>query len=304
MKKTIKVFMLAIILFSFSRGVNAASYYVTGDGVRVRSSAENTDYNIIGKLNYGDKIEVIGLENSWYKILYGDGFGYVTYRYVSTVEDSYASNTVALTKSKAKLKKSNLSSSKTITKIPKNAVVKVLEKDSKWTLVQYNEQTGYVKTKYLKEYTNTKEIAVGTYTVNYALKNSSRKKNIKKSIKKLNNVVIKNGETFSFLKTIGTKGYSNAPEFDKNIKVSGGGLSQVSTALYLTVRDAQRNDCYLSVIEQNRYGSITPYAKLGEEAIVDLKNNKDLVFVNKSGKNIKIYANVVGDNVSFTISEY
>ena len=303
MKKTLKLFLLFITLFSITLKVNATTYYVTGDGVRVRSTPENAD-NVIGKLNYGDIIDVVGLENSWYKIKYGDGYGYITYRYVSKIEDEYTSKTIAYLKEKTSLKKSNSSSSKTITTIPKNAVVKVLIEKSNWTFVEYNEKTGYVKTKLLKKYTNTEENFVGTYTINYSLDNSARKNNISKSISKLNNIVIKKGEKFSFIKSIGKNGYSKAPEFNKKKKVYGGGISEVATSLYLSLRDAQRNGCHINVTEQNRYGSKTPYAKLGEEAIIDLKNNKDLVFVNKSGKNIKIYSNVSGNNVSFAISKY
>ena len=78
MKKTFK-FLLFIILFSITTVVNAATHYITGDGVRVRSSPENAD-NIIGKLNYGDEIEVVDFDGSWYKIKFGDGYGYITYR--------------------------------------------------------------------------------------------------------------------------------------------------------------------------------------------------------------------------------
>lgn len=302
MKKTFK-FLLFIILFSITTVVNAATHYITGDGVRVRSTPENAD-NIIGKLNYGDEIEVVDFDGSWYKIKFGDGYGYVTYRYVSKVEDSNTTHTIALLKEKTSLKKSNSSSSKTITSIPKNAVVKVLKENSNWSYVEYNEKLGYVKTKLLNKHTNKKEIAVGTYTINYSLSDSARKSNITKSAKKLNEVVIKNGEKFSFIKKVGKSGYSKAPEFNKKVSVNGGGLSEVATSLYLSIRDAQRNGCHIEVIEQNRYGSKTPYAKLGEEAMIDLKNNKDLVFVNKSGKKIKVYSNVTGDNVSFVISEY
>ena len=304
MKNVFKILLVLIIFFSFNLGVNAATYYITGDGVRVRSSAENTEDNVIGKLNYGDKIEVIELVNSWYKIQYGDGFGYVTYRYVSSYEDFNGTNKIATLKSKTALKKTKSSSSKTLIKIPKDGVVKVLEENGKYTKVQYNEIVGYVKTKYLKSYTNTKEIAVGTYTISFNLNNKYRNKNITKSMKKLNNVVIKNGETFSFINTVGKSGYKKAPEFDPSVKTPGGGLSEVSTALYLTVRDAQRNDCYISVVEQNRNDFITPYSRLGEEAMVDIKNNKDLKFINKSGKTLKIYSKVSGTSVSFTISEY
>ena len=212
MKKVVKYFILSIIVFSFYNVVNASSYYITGNGVRVRSSAENKDNNIIGKLNYGDKIEVVELINSWYKIKYNDGYGYVTYRYVSNIEETYISNTIALLKQKTSLKYSNSSSSKTIVTIPKNAIVKVLKEKSNWSFVEYNEKTGYVKTKQLKKVTNKKEIAVGTYTINYSLSNSARSDNISKSIKKINNVVIKPGQKFSFIKTIGKNGYLKAPE--------------------------------------------------------------------------------------------
>lgn len=304
MKNLLKYFVLGIILFSFTKVVNASTYYITGDGVRVHSSAENTEDNIIGTLNYGDKIEVIELVNSWYKIKYGEDFGYVTYRYVSKIEESNVTNTIATLKNKTNLKKNNKSSSKTLIKIPKNGVVKVLEKKSNWSLVEYNEKVGYVKTKQLKNYKNTNEKAVGTYTINYYLSNNARKSNISKSIKKLNNFVIKNGKRFSFLNTVGRTGFKKAPEFNKKEKINGGGLSEVATSLYLAIRDAQRNGSYIKVVEQNRFGSKTPYAKLGEEAMIDIKNKKDLVFINKSEKNIKIYAKVSGNNVSFVISEY
>ena len=303
MKKSLKFILAFIIMFSITMKVNAATYYITGDGVRVRSTAKNAD-NVIGKLNYGDKLDVVGLENDWYKIKYGKGFGYVTYRYVAVIKDTYTSKTIALLKEKTNLKKSNSTSSKTITSIPKNAVVKVLKNKSNWSFVEYNEKFGYVKTELLKKYTNKKEFAVGTYTINFSLSNNSRKSNIVKSAEKVNKVVIKNGEKFSFIKTVGKNGYSKAPEFNKKETVYGGGLTQVATSLYLSLRDAQRNGCHINIIEQNRYNDKTPYAKKGEEAMINLKNNKDLVFINKSGKNIKIYSNVSGNNVSFVISTY
>ena len=306
MKKTLKLILLlivAVISFNVS-SVKAAkhyTYYITGDGVRVRSTPKNAN-NIIGKLNYGDIIEVVKLENSWYKIKYGKGYGYVTYRYVSKLEDSYSSKTIALLNQKTYLKASNSNSSKSIISIPKNGVVIVLSEKSGWAYVHYNEQTGYVKTSTLKKYTNKKEMAVGVYTISYSLNNSNRNKNINTSSKKINKVSIKNGANFSFISKIGKKGYYNSPEFNSNEKIYGGGISQVSTALYLAVRDAQRNNYHINVTEQNRYGSKTSYAKLGEESMINLSNNKDLVFKNKSGKTMKIYSYVSGYTVSIVIS--
>ena len=289
MKNIFKYLLFTLVVFSFTTVVNATTYYITGDGVRVRSSAKNAN-NIIGKLNYGDVIDVVKLENSWYKIKYGKGYGYVTYRYVSKVDSSFGSKTIALLKSNVSLKKSNSTSSSSIVTIPKNSVVIVINEKSGWSYVHYNEKNGYVKTSTLKKYTNKKELAVGAYSINYSINNSSRKKNVTNSAKKLNKITIKNGEKFSLIKKVGKTGYHNAPEFDKNKVVYGGGVSQVATTLFLSLREAQRNNYHISITEQNRYGSKTPYAKLGEEAMIDLQNNKDLVFVNQSKKEIKIYS--------------
>ena len=299
-----KLFRLLLLFFvatlSFVNVAKAATYYITGDGVRVRSSAKNAD-NIIGKLNYGDVIEVVSLKNSWYKIKYGKGYGYVTYRYVSKIENTYGSKTIALLTSNTSLKKSNSSSSSTITTIPKNGVVIVLKEKSGWAYVHYNEQNGYVKTSSLKKYTNNNELAIGSYTINYSSSNSNRKRNISLISSKLNKTSIKNNAKFSFISKIGRSGYSYAPEFT-NDSTYAGGASQVATTLFLAVRDAQRNNYHINVSEQNRYGSKTPYAKLGEEAMINLKNNKDLVFTNKSGKTIKIYTETSSNTVSVVIS--
>ena len=304
MKKISKLLFIFIIFFSFTKVVNASTYYVTGDRVRVRASAINTDDNIIGKLNYGDIIDVIELKNSWYKIKYNDGYGYITYRYVTKVDDLNKTHTIALLKESTALKSSYSLTSKNILYIPKKAVVKVLKEKSGWAYIEYNEKTGYVKSDKLTKYSKTEETVIGTYTINYYLNNTKRKNNINKSVKKLNNIIIKPGEKFSFINIVGKNGYSKAPEFNKKEKITGGGLSEVATSLYLALRDAQRNGLYISVIEQNRNDSITPYAKLGEEAMIDIKKNKDLIFVNKSNKTIKIYSNISGNNISFAISEY
>jgi uncharacterized protein YgiM (DUF1202 family) len=306
MKKTLKLLLILIIAFlSFTTSnVKAATrytYYITGDGVRVRSTPKNAD-NIIGKLNYGDIIDVVSFDNSWYKIRYGNGYGYVTYRYVSKIEDSYSSKTIALLKSSTSLKKSNSSSSSTLATIPKSGVVIVLKEKSGWAYVHYNEKTGYVKTSALKKYVNKKELAVGVYTISYSYSNSSRKSNITMASKKINQVSIKNGAKFSFISKVGKKGYYSAPEFKNTSKVNGGGLSQLASTIYLAVRDAQRNNYHINVTEQNRYGSKTPYAKLGEEAIINLASNKDLVFTNKTGKTMRIYSRVDGYTISIVVS--
>ena len=121
---------------------------------------------------------------------------------------------------------------------------------------------------------------------------------------RLTNAVTKKGKQFSFISVVGKTGYVNAPEFSSSKKLVGGGLSQLATSLYLALRDAQRNGCYVSITEQNRYGSKTPYAALGEEAYIDLQKNIDLKFTNKSGKSLRIYTYVSNDSVSVVVTQF
>ncbi|MBQ9313914.1 MAG: VanW family protein [Clostridia bacterium] len=303
MKKIIKtLLLLTVITTTFLGSVKATTYFVTGEGVRVRSSAENREDNIIGRLAYGTQIDVVNTNGSWYLIKYGNGYGYVTRTFINTRENVISTKTIATTKKNATLKKSSSSSSKTICKIPKNSAVKVINKASSWSYVQYNGEKGYVKNSYLKYFVNNNETCLGCYTISYCFSNSSRSNNITKAANKLNNYVLKPGQTFSFLSVVGTSGYANAPEFTKNKKVLGGGISQVSTSLYQCIRDAQRNSCFINVKNQERYGSKTPYAKLGEEAMIDLKARKDLTFTNNNHYSIKIYSYVSGNSVSFVIA--
>lgn len=300
MKKYIKLILVAaVFIISTFTVANATTYFVTGEGVRVRSTAENRPDNIIGTLAYGTQLDVIDASGSWYLIRYGTGYGYVTRTFIGSYENSTLTNTIALTNTSTDLKTSK---GAFICKIPKNVIVKVGTSNSKSTYIQYNGNIGYVKTSTLKKITNQNEICLGSYTISYSINSSSRKQNISRSVNKINKCIVKPGQSFSFINKAGTSGYAYAPEFVGGSSILGGGLSQVSTSLYQCIRDAQRNSCNINVTMQNRYYTLTPYAKLGEEAMVDISSNTDLRFTNCNSYPIKIYSMVNGNNVSFVIS--
>lgn len=291
--------ILLMFTISFPNVVNATTYFVTGEGVRVRSTAENRPDNIIGRLSYGAQLDVVNASGSWYLIRYGSGYGYVTRTFISSYENVVSTSTIALTRSATDMKTSN---GAFICRISKDAVVKVGVSNSSSTCVQYNGQIGYVKTSNLKKITNANENCLGSYTISYTINNSARKKNITKAANAINKCIVQPGQSFSFINKIGTSGYSYAPEFIGNSSILGGGLSQVSTSLYQCIRDAQRNNCNINVTVQNRFSALTPYAKLGEEAMVDVNSRTDLCFINYNNYPIRIYSMVNGNNVSFVIS--
>lgn len=63
---------------------------IQADNLNVRSGP-STDFQIIGKLNKGAQVEVIAIEEGWYKIKFNNSFGYIASKYASQI-DSYNDN--------------------------------------------------------------------------------------------------------------------------------------------------------------------------------------------------------------------
>ena len=116
--------------------------------------------------------------------------------------------------------------------------------------------------------------------------------NIKLSCAKINERVLKPGETFSFNEIVGPcteeEGYKKAEIYvNKKIKFAlGGGNCQVSTTLYNAVLVVPG----LDVTERHEHnGRSVDYIEDGKDATVSY-NTLDLKFVNNTGKDVKLYA--------------
>ncbi|MFX3623613.1 MAG: SH3 domain-containing protein [Ectobacillus sp.] len=67
---------------SLVKGVSTQSYYyVDCSSLRVRSGPD-TNYSILGSLQNGQQVQVIGETSNWYKIKFGGKEGYISKRYV------------------------------------------------------------------------------------------------------------------------------------------------------------------------------------------------------------------------------
>lgn len=72
--------------FAVDDSISAAMY--AKDAVNVRRGP-STDYEQIGKLLYGEEVNVTGMaDNGWYRISYGEEEGYVSNKYLITMEPS------------------------------------------------------------------------------------------------------------------------------------------------------------------------------------------------------------------------
>ncbi len=56
--------------------------YITADSMRVRGEA-GLQAEVIGGINFGEKVEILGKNGDWYQIRFGDGVGYISGQYIS-----------------------------------------------------------------------------------------------------------------------------------------------------------------------------------------------------------------------------
>lgn len=86
MKKSISIIIIFFVLFMMTITSKASTGNATTD-VRMRQGP-STSTAVITMLNSGEKVEVTGEENGWYKIKRGDTEGYVKKEYLKIEEDN------------------------------------------------------------------------------------------------------------------------------------------------------------------------------------------------------------------------
>ncbi len=146
------------------------------------------------------------------------------------------------------------------------------------------------------------EVQIATYTTTLYDKEQTRIDNINLAISKLNGVIIENGAEFSFNNTIGPmnegNGFKKATGFDSNgkkIKISGGGICQISSTLY---------NCALiagfDITERHPHSRRVYYVPKDKDATI-LYGSLDLKFVNNSGSKVRIDASATKSTVTITL---
>ena len=86
MKKLITALLVFTLILAVSATALATTYYIktqSGSYVHVRAG-RGTDYEKIGKLKYGDHIDVVNIKNGWAKFNFGSyGYGYVSANFLT-----------------------------------------------------------------------------------------------------------------------------------------------------------------------------------------------------------------------------
>lgn len=131
----------------------------------------------------------------------------------------------------------------------------------------------------------------------------NRLTNLKITSSRINDIVVKANEEFSFYKTIGEPsakdGYKEADAYGHNneiIKVIGGGNCQISTTLYNAVLGVKK----LKVTERHEHDMPVAYIEDGKDATVSY-GSLDFKFENNNDFDIKIYSEVKDNEVTVKI---
>ncbi len=98
-------------------------------------SDKSTDYNIITVIPKDSKLEVIDTEHEWIKVRYNSQDGYVYSEFVSQSKYTWTN---------VHLREGSSITSNSLAIIAGKSRVEVLEEDSDWDKVVYNDQIGYI----------------------------------------------------------------------------------------------------------------------------------------------------------------
>ena len=146
------------------------------------------------------------------------------------------------------------------------------------------------------------ETQIATYTTTLYDKEQTRIDNINLAISKLNGVIIEDGAEFSFNNTIGPmdegSGFKKATGFDSNgkkIKVSGGGICQISSTLYNSALIAGFN-----ITERHPHSRRVYYVPKDKDATI-YYGSLDLKFINNPGSKVRIDASATSSTVTITL---
>lgn len=125
-----------------------------------------------------------------------------------------------------------------------------------------------------------------------------RNDNIRVAFGKINRMVMKDGDKFSFNKVVGRRseknGFFQAYEYNYGELVPGwgGGVCQASTTVYLAAVRAG-----MTIVDRTAHGTPVAYTEMGKDATVsDTRGREiDFVFRNNSGGQVFLSAHVISD---------
>lgn len=144
------IFLLAIILFIPLIEVHAQEMEVIVDtsSLKVRSGPGLT-YDIIGAVQKGDKLVVIGKENDWYQINYGTTTGWVASWYTTGTAVEMTNKQAISKVNKLNIRTEPSLSSAVIGQLQEGEQFTSYKSEGEWIEISYNDRKGWVHSDYV-----------------------------------------------------------------------------------------------------------------------------------------------------------
>lgn len=163
-----------------------------------------------------------------------------------------------------------------------------------------NNNSNAERMSYSKDEENKTEVEEAVFSTPILDKTPNRVDNISLTCSKINNTIVKKGETFSFCDTIGevssNTGYKEATVLDakgNHFNGIGGGYCQVSSTLYNTVLAVNG----LEVTERHPHSKQVYYVEKDKDAAIYTPTHLDFKFKNNTDYDIKIVADNTNEEV-------
>ncbi|MEI4769447.1 SH3 domain-containing protein [Psychrobacillus sp. FJAT-51614] len=154
---------MTIIIISFILVIPVIHVYaqendVTVDvgSLKVRSGPGLT-YNVIGSVEQNDKLTVIGKENDWLQINYGDKNGWVASWYTKSKAIEFTNKQIVSKANKLNVRKEASLSSAVIGQLQEGDQFIALKSEGEWIEIAFNDQKGWVHSEYVSIVEQTKE---------------------------------------------------------------------------------------------------------------------------------------------------
>lgn len=146
---------------------------------------------------------------------------------------------------------------------------------------------------------------LSSFSTKILTNDKNRYNNISIVADRLNNYVLKPGETFSFNKVCGPYGASDG-FLEATILLSdgthdkgyGGGVCQLSSTLYNAVKNLN-----VKITERHHHSVPVAYVPKNEDATVSLQSNLDFKFVNNSSRSLKFTTSHDPNNLKVVVEE-
>lgn len=152
-----------------------------------------------------------------------------------------------------------------------------------------------------KDKGNSYNNKLAEYSTSFSTNDKSRSSNIATAADIIDNVVIKQGQVFSFNQIVGkrtvTSGFQEAHVINNGELVDGlgGGICQVSSTVFEAVLRAN-----IEIVQRTNHSLKVGYVPLGGDATVDW-NSKDFKFKNNLNSDIKLSMKCSGGKLTCTV---